>query len=177
MSRSFGYRQFAEDVVALLDQLGIERIAIVGWSDGAITGLELAMAKPERVSKLFAFGANKTVEGLKPTGSRSRTFAMFVECCKAEYPRLSPHRDRWPQLMDGLRAMWRSQPSFTTQRLATIRAPTAIADSEYYEIIKREQTEEMSREVPNAKLILQPAASHFRCPGEFNRILFEFLTE
>jgi len=54
-SRSFGYRQFAEDVVALLDQLGIERIAIVGWSDGAITGLELAMAKPERVSKLFAF--------------------------------------------------------------------------------------------------------------------------
>jgi len=60
--------------------------------------------------------------------------------------------------MDGLRAMWRSQPSFTTQRLATIKAPTAIADSEYYEIIKREQTEEMSREVPNAKLILQPAA-------------------
>jgi hypothetical protein len=52
---------------------------------------------------LFAFGANKTVEGLKPTGSRSRTFAMFVECCKAEYPSLSPHRDRWTQLMDGLR--------------------------------------------------------------------------
>jgi pimeloyl-ACP methyl ester carboxylesterase len=86
MSRSFGYRQFAEDVVALLDQLGIERIAIVGWSDGAITGLELAMAKPERVSKLFAFGASKTVEGLKPTGSRSRTFAMFVECCPTPDP-------------------------------------------------------------------------------------------
>jgi len=58
MSRSFSYRQFAEDVATLLDQLGIERIAIVGWSDGAITGLELAMAKPDRVSKLFAFGAS-----------------------------------------------------------------------------------------------------------------------
>jgi pimeloyl-ACP methyl ester carboxylesterase len=33
-------QQFAEEVVALLDQLGIERIAIVGWSDVAITGLE-----------------------------------------------------------------------------------------------------------------------------------------
>jgi pimeloyl-ACP methyl ester carboxylesterase len=178
MSRSFGYRQFAEDVAALLDQLGIDRAAIIGWSDGAITGLELAMAKPERVSKLFAFGANKTVDGLKPAGSRSRTFATFVERCKAEYPHLSPHPERWPQLTEGLRAMWRSEPSFSKQRLATIKAPTAIADGEYDEIIKREQTEQMSRDVPGAKLVLQSGASHFamlQSPADFNRIVIEFL--
>jgi pimeloyl-ACP methyl ester carboxylesterase len=178
MSRSFGYRQFAEDVAALLDQLGIERTAIIGWSDGAITGLELAMSRPDRVSKLFAFGANKTVDGLIPAGSRSRTFAAYVERCKGEYPHLSPHPERWPQLMEGLRAMWRSEPSFTKQRLATIKAPTAIADGEHDEIIKREHTEQMSRDVPGAKLVLQPGASHFamlQSPAEFNTIVIEFL--
>jgi pimeloyl-ACP methyl ester carboxylesterase len=54
-----------------LDILGIPAAAIVGWSDGAITGLQLAIAKPGRISKLFAFGANRTVDGMKPNGSRS----------------------------------------------------------------------------------------------------------
>jgi pimeloyl-ACP methyl ester carboxylesterase len=124
------------------------------------------MAKPDRVSKLLAFGANKTVDGLKPAGARS------------QYAHLSPHPERWPQLLDGLRAMWRSEPSFSKQRLATIKAPTAIADGEYDEIIKREQTEQMSRDVPGAKLVLQSGASHFamlQSPADFNRIVIEFL--
>jgi pimeloyl-ACP methyl ester carboxylesterase len=138
------------------------------------------MGMSNRVSKLFAFGANKTVDGLKPAGARSGVFTMFAERCKAEYPHLSPHPERWPQLMDGLRAMWRSEPSFTKQRLATIKATTVIADGEYDEIIKREQTEIMSREVPGAKLVLQAGASHFamlQSPAEFNRIIFEFLAQ
>src|SRR5262249_51328308 len=53
MSRAFSYRIFAEDAVALLDALKIPSTAVVGWSDGAITGLQLAMTQPDRISKLF----------------------------------------------------------------------------------------------------------------------------
>jgi len=81
MSRSFSYRQFAEDVATLLDQLGIERIAIVGWSDGAITGLELAMAKPDRVSKLFAVGASMSRSCSETPASR-RSNAYRMASCK-----------------------------------------------------------------------------------------------
>ena len=63
-SRSFSYGLFAEDVVGLLDLLKIPEISIVGWSDGAITGLQLAMTQPNKVSRLFAFGANSSVDGL-----------------------------------------------------------------------------------------------------------------
>jgi pimeloyl-ACP methyl ester carboxylesterase len=54
ISHPFSYGLFAEDVVGFLDVLGIPAAAIVGWSEGAITGLQLAVAKPGRISKLFA---------------------------------------------------------------------------------------------------------------------------
>lgn len=42
----FSYRQMADDVIAIMDQLEIAKAAIVGWSDGAIIGLEMAMRFP-----------------------------------------------------------------------------------------------------------------------------------
>lgn len=59
--RPYGYDLMADDVVALLDYLGVKRAAIVGWSDGAILGLDLALRYPSRVSKVFAFAANSTL--------------------------------------------------------------------------------------------------------------------
>jgi pimeloyl-ACP methyl ester carboxylesterase len=179
MSRTFSYGVFAEDVEGLLDFLKIPAVAIVGWSDGAITGLQLAMSNPSRVSKLFAFGANSSLDGLKTNGSKNRTFAMFVNRCKTEYDSLSPLPEKWPQLLDGLRPMWRTEPAFTKQMLATIKTPTAISDGEYDEIIKREQTERMSREIPGARLSIQPEVSHFAMlqnAAQFNAVMMKFLT-
>ena len=103
MSRAFSYRLFAEDAAGLLDFLKIPQVSVVGWSDGAVTGLALAMTKPERVGKLFAFGANSSADGLKPNGAKSPVFTKFASRCRAEYALLSPHPERWQQLLDGLR--------------------------------------------------------------------------
>ena len=178
MSRDFAYRIFAEDVAALMDMLKLASAAIVGWSDGAITGLQLAMTRPERVTKLFAFGANSSLDGLKSGGARSRVFAAFSERCKTEYAGLSPRPERWPQLLDGLRAMWRREPTFSAQQMARIKSSTAIVDGEYDEIIKRDHTERMAREIPGAKLVIEPRVSHFAMlqdPAQFNRALIDFL--
>ena len=178
MSRRFGYDIFAEDVAALMDALQIPSAAIVGWSDGAITGLQLAITRPDRVTKLFAFGANATVDGMKPDGAKSRVFAAFVSRCKAEYATISPHPERWAQLVDGIRPVWRTQPAFTKAQLARVKAPTAISDGEYDEIIRREHTVLMSREIAGARLMIQPQVSHFAMlqnPGQFNRALMDFL--
>jgi len=45
-----GYRLMAGDALALLDRLDIAKTAVVGWSDGAITGLEIAISAPHRIS-------------------------------------------------------------------------------------------------------------------------------
>jgi pimeloyl-ACP methyl ester carboxylesterase len=178
-SGAFGYRQFAEDVVALLEHLGIARTSLVGWSDGAVTGLELAMTRPDKVARLFAFGGNSTLDGLKPHGARAPVFVAYAQRCQAEYRQLSPHPEKWPQLVDGLRAMWRSQPSFSRQQLARITAPTAVSDGDYDEIIKRDHVAAMSRQIPGARLVMLPRVSHFAMlqnPTQFNDALLDFLT-
>jgi pimeloyl-ACP methyl ester carboxylesterase len=64
-SRPFGYDLMADDVVALMDVLKVPKADIVGWSDGAILGLDLAMRHPGRVGKIFAFAANTVTSGVK----------------------------------------------------------------------------------------------------------------
>jgi len=56
-ARPYGYDLMADDVAALLDSLHIAKADVVGWSDGAIVGLDLALRHPERVGKVVAFAA------------------------------------------------------------------------------------------------------------------------
>lgn len=178
-SSALGYDLFAEDVVSLLDFLKIPAVSIVGWSDGAITGLQLAMTRPNRVSRLFAFGANSSIDGLKANGARSRVFTMFAERCKNEYALLSPYPNRWPELVNDLRLMWRREPNFSEQDLAAIKVPTTISDGEFDEIVKRDHAVRLALAIPGARLEILPAVSHFAMlqnPTQFNAAVMEFLT-
>src|ERR1700733_5605730 len=64
-SRPYGYDLMADDVAGLLDTLHIRRADVVGWSDGAILGLDLAIRHPDRVGKIFAFAANTVTSGVQ----------------------------------------------------------------------------------------------------------------
>jgi pimeloyl-ACP methyl ester carboxylesterase len=178
VSGKFGFDLFADDVAALLKLLDIRSTAIVGWSDGAITGLQLAINRPEVVTRLFAFGANTVVGGLKPGGTRSPVFASYAVRCAGEYKKLSPHPERWPQLVSGLGTMWRTQPNFSKMQLASIKSPVLVSDGEYDEVIRHEHTEQIAEQIPNAKLLFLPKVSHFAMiqnPAQFNKALADFL--
>jgi pimeloyl-ACP methyl ester carboxylesterase len=54
----FHYDDFTRDAIAIIDHLQIPRVAVVGWSDGAIVGLDLAMNYSSRIERVFAHGAN-----------------------------------------------------------------------------------------------------------------------
>ena len=176
-SGHFSYSKFAEDTAGLLDHLQIPVVSIVGWSDGAITGLQLAMMQPDRVSRLFAFGANSTGDGLKR--DQTGIFASFAKRCKNEYKQLSPSPEKWPQLVSGLRAMWGAEPNFTNQKLETLKVPTTISDGDHDEIIKLEHTKRIATEIPHAQLAIQQGVSHFAMlqnPAQFNKAVIDFLT-
>ena len=60
----FTYEQFANDLESFMDEHGLFRADILGFSDGAITALLFALTRPERVTKLILNGANLDPEGI-----------------------------------------------------------------------------------------------------------------
>ena len=177
-SGAFSYYLFADDVIALIEFLHLPKVSIVGWSDGAVTGLLMAMRKPELVARLFAFGANISLDGMKAGGGRTPVFAAYSSRCKAEYRTLSPDPDKWSKLVDGLRAMWRSELHITKRKLAAIKCPTTICVGQYDEIMRLEHAQEIARAIPGARFVLQPGVSHFAMlqnPQQFNEALSDFL--
>ena len=83
--RPYGYDLMADDVVALMDVLKVPKADIVGWSDGGILGLDLAMRHPDRVGKIFAFAANTVTSGVKDGVEKNPTFAAFIKRAGHEY--------------------------------------------------------------------------------------------
>lgn len=176
-SQPFGYDLMASDVLALLDYLRLRKVAIVGWSDGAIIGLDIAIHYPERVSKLFAFAANSDPDGVKDVNS-SPTFTAFEARAGREYAALSPTPREYKAFLAQITRMWATEPHFTDRQLGGIRVPIWIVDADHDEAIKRENTLYMADHIPGSCLLIQPGVSHFsflQDPDQFTGDIEHFL--
>lgn len=176
--QQYSYALMAGDVLGVMDHLGVERASIVGWSDGGIIGLEIAINHPERLNKLFAFGANYNVSGVNPNVMESPVFSGYIDRAGEDYKRMSSTPDEYDAFVEQISAMWFREPDYSAEQLGSITAPTAIVDGEHDEGILRAHTEEMAKLIPGAKLIILPNVSHFafwQDPELFNKTMLEFL--
>jgi pimeloyl-ACP methyl ester carboxylesterase len=173
----YGYDLMASDVVALMDFLKVPKVAIVGWSDGAILGLDIAMKHPQRLSKLFAFAANSDPSGVADI-EHSPVFNAFIARAEKEYETLSPTPTEYKAFLAQITKMWETQPNWTADDLKKIAVPTWIVDADHDEAIRRENTEFMAATIPGAGLLLQPEVSHFsfiQDPEQFTGDVLHFL--
>jgi pimeloyl-ACP methyl ester carboxylesterase len=173
----YGYDLMASDVIGVMDFLKVRKAAIVGWSDGAIIGLDIAMKQPDRVSKLFAFAANSDPSGVADI-AHSPVFNAFIARAETEYGALSPTPGGYKSFLAQIEKMWESQPNWTADQLHAITVPTWIVDADHDEAIKRENTEFMAAQIPGAGLLLQPEVSHFsflQDPQQFDADVLHFL--
>ena len=175
--RPYGYDLMASDVMGLMDFLKLSKAAIVGWSDGAILGLDIAIHHPERLTRLFAFAANSDPSGVADI-VQSPVFNVYIARAEKEYQALSPTPDQYKSFFDQISKMWETEPHFTAEQLRGITVPTWIVDADHDEAIKRENTEFMANEIPNTGLLLQPQVSHFsflQDPQQFTSDVLHFL--
>ncbi len=175
--RPYGYELMASDVIGLMDFLKIPKAAVVGWSDGAILGLEIAIRHPARLSRLFAFAANSDPSAVKDV-DKSPVFSAFIARAAKEYEALSPTPGQYKSFLEQIGKMWATQPNYTAAQLNGISTPTWIVDGDHDEAIKRENIEYMAAEIPGAGLLIQPEVSHFsflQDPRQFNENVMHFL--
>jgi len=175
VDRPLHYHDMAEDTIELMRQLDTESASVIGYSDGGIVGLDMAIHHPTRVSALVVTGATARFEGnTQETQEFLRGFDPDSEPVWDEYARLSPDgADHWPVVLAKLKQMWGVEPSFSNEELESIEAPTLIIIGDR-DIVSPEHAVEMFRAIPHAQLCVVPIAEHRAMPGE--RVL-RFLRE
>lgn len=157
----FGYDLMSSDYLALLDYLKVDKVDLVGWSDGGIIGLDIAMHHPERLKHLFAQAANITTDGVDPGVMNDKVFGQYIDWMGKEYVKLSPTPDQYDAFVTQISAMWATQPNWTDAEVAAIKVPTVVAAGDHDQAILRAHTEKIASLIPGAKLVILPATSHF----------------
>jgi len=172
------YHLMATDVLKLLDLLHLREVSLVGCSDVGIIGLDLAINHPERLHRLFAFGANANLSGVYEDADNAPLFVAFEARAKDEYRQLSPTPNDWDSYNAVMNKMWHTLPNYTSEQLRSIRVPTTIGDGEYDDIIKPEHVRYLAATIPEARLVILPDVSHFAIlqdPGAFSAAVLDFL--
>jgi pimeloyl-ACP methyl ester carboxylesterase len=92
------------DYAALLDHLQIGKVTLVGWSDGGIIGIDMAMKHPEKLTRVIAQAANVTTDGVKADVMNNKTFndyitslATITGSCRRRRTNTTPSSPRFPR--------------------------------------------------------------------------------
>lgn len=179
-AQPYGYDLMTDDVIALMDRLHLPVADIVGWSDGAIIGLDMAMRYPQRVNKVFAFAPNTNTRGVKAGVDKNPLFATYIARAGEEYKKLSATPGDYQNFVQQISQMWQSQPEWRDEDLARIRARVVIVDGDHDEAIDRQHLEHIAAAIPDAGLLILPTVSHFaflQAPQEFTDAVLHFLDD
>ena len=198
--RGYGYELLAGDLLAVLDELGLERPILTGASMGAHTALRFALAHPERVGALClitpsfdpalptgpeAFLAwDALARGLRENGVEGFVRAYDLAAVPLEWrrstetvlrQRLATHAH--PQAVaDALEVVPRSRPFESIDELAHVAAPTVVVASrdEADPGHPLEVGERYARAIPAARLVVEDGGSPIAWRGgALSRIILE----
>ena len=168
--KPYTYELFAEDMNALLDQLHLDSVNIIGWSDGGNTGLIMAMRYPSKVKKLVTMGAVVSL-GDSVVGK------PVIKEVNKQLKELKKDTTAWAVNRTRLLRLLITEPDYVFSALHAIQCPVMVMAGEN-DIVKEEHTKGIAANIPHSKLYIVPGGSH-EFPGEmpdiFNAAAIKFL--
>lgn len=175
------YQVMAEDTAAFIDKVVGSPVHLVGWSDGAILSIIVALMRPDLVRKLVLIGGDADVSAYVPEfleATRLPADSDLYQPFRAIYEAVSPDGpDHWPVVFSKLTGLWQKEPHIPVTNLGDVRARTLVMTGDD-DLIRLEHTVAMYRAIPDAELAVIPGASHLapmEKPDLVNHILVEFL--
>jgi pimeloyl-ACP methyl ester carboxylesterase len=169
----------ADDVVALLDQLGIDEADLFGFSLGGLVAYAVALGTPARVGKLIV----ASVDAHRPPGresaalddARMPTSADF-QAMRDAYDAVAPDPAHFEEFAAKTSAMVHEFPGWTDE-LKSLQAPTLLifGDRDFSPLPDVVETFER---LPDAQLAVLPGTTHVgvtRRPGEVLALITPFL--
>ncbi|KQP54006.1 alpha/beta fold hydrolase [Agreia sp. Leaf283] len=194
IGEEYSYERGLADAVAYLDAQGLESVHVVGYSDGAILALLLALEHPERVRSVVSISGNLDPSAFDRSGEHERlllspeaapTTGPGASEDQAEpdlerqhYERLSPDGPQHADVvLEKLFRLWTTAPNIDPARLAGIAAPTLIVAGDR-DSIRPDHSLLMAASIPSARLCIVPGASHgllAEQPELISRVIGDFL--
>jgi pimeloyl-ACP methyl ester carboxylesterase len=176
----FHYETMADETIGVLEQLG-GASHIVGWSDGGIIALSVAMRRPDLVDRMVLIGANYHYSGVRGQEADTDDAAgdEFLAALRQSYAERSPDGvDHFDAVVAKSFTLFASEPTFAITDLHAITTPTLVMVGDD-DVVDLAHTCAMYEAMPNAQLAVVPAASHalpMEQPDEAARIILRFLT-
>ena len=173
-----GYDRSVADTLGFMDAVGLTAPHVVGFSDGAIIGLLVALQHPDRIRSLVSISGNLDpsgfVDDIGSSESEGETADVADDTDIADsaditdradtprdhYDRLSPdgpeHAD---VVLAKLMHLWTTEPSIDPAELADVRTPTLVMAGDH-DVIRLEHSALIANSVPGGQLCIVPGAGH-----------------
>lgn len=173
----------AEDMTALMTELGHERFAVAGWSDGAIAATLLAISYPERVSHLIIWGGHAFIgaEDVEIYES-TRDVSSWPQSTRSYFHKIYDDQLQklWNELCDCMLKIQQRGGELCRERLYLIRAPTLILHGGKDPLIRLIHPYVFQKGIKNARLHVFPEGRHhiqLQFASEFNDEVKAFLDQ
>ncbi len=167
--KPFTIKQFAEDLHDFMDENGIEKAVILGFSDGGNIALTFALKYPERVEKMIVDGANLFPSGVKPLYQWPIEIGYHI----AKMFSMKSEKAKQNAEMLGLMV---NEPHIESSELTCLTMPVLVIAGTK-DMIKESHTRLIYKSLPNAQMNIIEG-DHFvanKNADAFNMVVDEFL--
>lgn len=153
-SDSLSFEMMADDDAELLNQMHIDSAYVIGWSDGGIVALVLAMRHPSKVIKLASTGANLWPDSTALLPSLWKDEKKYYDSLHLKIWTSPKEKNDWKIFM----LDW-DQPNIPLTALGNIHCPSLIISGDH-DVINLEHTVKIYQHIPNAYLWILPDSGH-----------------
>ncbi|MCZ4553096.1 alpha/beta hydrolase [Williamsia sp. 1138] len=166
----YDYARGVADTLAYLDAQELTTVDVIGYSDGAIIGLQLAMSHPDRIRSLVAISANLDPSAFTHSDGGAGALVLDTPVAaegaaepdveRMHYERLSPdgpgHAD---VVLEKLFRLWTTEPRIAAADLGAITAPTLVMSGDR-DTIRPDHSLLIASSIPGAQLAIVPGTTH-----------------
>lgn len=158
IDRPLSFSRMADDTAALLRQLGIGKVDILGFSNGGSVAMELAIRHPELVDRLVLGSVYYRRDAIRPELLRSFETAdarSMPDIYRRAYLKVAPDPRSLDMLTPKLMRNLLGFEGWSDAQLASIKAPTMIVQAND-DVAPLDHVAQMARIIPGAQLVVLP---------------------
>jgi pimeloyl-ACP methyl ester carboxylesterase len=162
---SLSYHLKASYYSLMIDQLKLDSVYVLGWSDGGNEGLLLANYRPDKVKKLLVSGANyksSGIIGIEGADSTILNLDWLQRNWKNTidaYTKLSPDHD-WKRYFREMGKVWTADEYFPKSILESLNIPVLVVYGDH-DAITLSHGIEIKNAIKNSQFCILPNTSHF----------------